>query len=92
MIKNTLTANGAGQWIDIGNQDNRTPISAGAVGTFGGGTATLEVSFEDDKSNPVAVQSGLTSDGVIVTNVRARWVRWSLAGSTSPNLNLYIAI
>lgn len=90
----TLTADGNTAWFKHGG--GRLAVSL--QDAFGGGTATLQASFDEGTSVGTATDI-LTSDTISVaagTNdlpylgtveLPACWLRWNLASSTSPNLN-----
>lgn len=92
-MKHTFSADGQSAWIDIRNGDNRTqklPSIAGS-GTFGGGTLKMEISFEDDKSNPFLYGTGLTANGVESLDIAgAKWIRLDLSGAITPTIAAYI--
>ena len=93
MLLGNLTAAGQTGWVDISNEDLRTAKMFAGAGTFGGGTLTLEVSMNADKSDPFLLpQSNLTVDGGYVFSglPGAKWARGSITGSTTPNVNAYL--
>ena len=95
MLLGNLTADGQTGWVDISNEDLRTAKMFAAAGTFGGGTFTLEISMNEDKSDPVLLPAtDLTVDGAVVLAglPGAKWARGSLTGSTAPNVNAYLGL
>lgn len=93
MLLGNLTANGQTGWVHIANEDLRTGKLFAGAGTFGGGTLVLQVSMNDDKSDPIPLpQSNLTVDGgyVFAGLSGAKWARASLSGATGPDINTYL--
>ena len=92
-MKNSFTVDGQSMWVDLRGLDiraDRLPSIAGS-GTWGGGTLKIEISFEDDKSNPFLYGTGLTADGVEAINLAGvKWARLDLTGSTTPTLTGYL--
>lgn len=84
----TLTADGTTQayWYRTGPYG-----SCGAFGTFGGGTLTLQASF-DDGTTWINVGSNceFTDNGAANFEIHRRvFLRYSLSGSTAPNLTMF---
>ena len=95
MLLGNLVADGQTGWVDVSNEDIRTGKLFAGAGTFGGGTLTLEISMNEDKSDPVLLpQTNLTVDnGYMMSNLSgAKWARGSLTGATSPNINAYLGL
>ncbi len=95
MLLGNLLADGQTAWVDIGNEDLRTSKMFAGAGTFGGGTLTLEVSMNSDKSDPVLIPAtNLTVDGANILSglPGAKWARASLVGSAGPNVNAYLGL
>lgn len=92
-MKHTYAADGNSIWVDLRGLDirsDRLPSIAGQGG-FGGGTLKIEISFENDKSNPFLYGTGLTADGVEAINLAGvKWARLDLTGSTTPTLDAYL--
>lgn len=55
-----------------------------AVGTFGSGTLTLQISV--DGTNFVSSGLTLTANGKVDLAIPCRQARWSLAGATTPDI------
>ncbi len=95
MLLGNLTADGSTGWVDISNEDLRSSKLFAAAGTFGGGTITLDVSMNEDKSDPVGLaQTNLTADGgyILAGLTGAKWARATLAGAAGPSLNAYLGL
>jgi hypothetical protein len=93
MAKNVFLTMGAAD--DNGNlnaNENSKPVDMQAIekgtfaatGTFGGGTATLQVSM--DGTNWVSSGLTLTAAGKVDLTIPCKQARWNLAGATSPSL------
>lgn len=89
----TLTADGDAAWFK--HAGGRLAVSL--QDEFGGGTATLEVSFDDGTTvgtatdtltdETISVAAGVENTPYLGTiEMPACWVRWSLSGASSPNL------
>ena len=95
MLLGNLTADGSTGWVQISNEDLRTAKLFVGVGAWGGGILTLEISMNDDKSDP----AGLSAEALAVDGAKilaglpgAKWARATLAGATGPNLNVYLGL
>jgi len=89
----TLQSNLTSEWIQPDHLDLRSPKlpSIAGVGTWGSGTLHMQVSFEQDKSNPFTITTGLTADGIEATDFAgAKWARLLFAGATAPDLTTYM--
>lgn len=89
-----LTSNLNSEWVPIDHLDLRSGLlpSIAGVGTWGGGTLKLEVSFEADQSNPFLIGTGLTANGIEtdLPIAGAKYARLDLAGATAPDLVVYM--
>jgi len=95
MLLGNLAADGQTPWVQVSNEDLRTSKLFVGAGTFGGGTLVLQVSMNDDKSDPVGLpQTNLTVDGGYILSglSGAKWARASISGSTTPSVNAYIGL
>jgi len=95
MLLGNLLADGQTGWLHIANEDLQTSKLFVGAGNFGGGTLTLQISMNDNKSDIVGIPTtNLTADGAIVIAglSGAKWARALLAGSAGPNVNAYLGL
>lgn len=89
----TLDADGNTGWIAIGSHQSKV---AGKLclfigGTFGGGTANVQLAPDSDGSVVIQEGTDLTDDGLIELTAYGPnvYFRVTLASSTSPDLSVY---
>lgn len=61
-----------------------------AVGTFGGGTLTIEASFDGGVVWTAQTDGTFTEAGSLNIKIGPSFIRTTLAGSTTPDIDVYI--
>ena len=83
-----LTADGSTEWV----LTETTGYQMEAVGTFGGGTVTVEKLAVDQTSAITLDDKTLTSEGAInIEAPRGVKIRATLSGATSPDIDIHFA-
>lgn len=84
MATGNLTADGNGDWVELREGTGTLLIS----GTWGSGTAVLQVQLEDGSTGLSITSASWTDDATYAIDLGAPgFVRVSLSGSTSPDLD-----
>jgi hypothetical protein len=70
-------------------------VNVAAYGTFGGGTLTIQASYDGgttyfDLTDANSAAGAFTANGALNVEVGEADLRFTLAGSTSPNLNISV--
>lgn len=89
-----LTANGPGEGKQL-PPSRSLGASIQAVGAFGGGTVTIEVSNDGTNYFPLSLLDGtaaptLSADGLIEISTGAKYIRPVLAGSSGGTINILL--
>lgn len=83
-----LTANGSTDWLTTVHTDYQME----AVGTFGGGTITVEKLAVDQSTAITLDDKTLTGEGAInIEAPRGVKIRATLSGATSPDVDIHFA-
>lgn len=94
MNTGTLTADGSTPWVKVvSGGSGRSSGTAAVQGNFGGGTATLEWSLDQSTATTATDADGdiaRTAAAVEAITLEGVWLRWTLSGATSPDLDWLI--
>lgn len=62
----------------------------GAAGTFGGGTLTMEISFDGGTTWVDVLDSAMTADDVYAYALPACLIRGNLSGASTPDIDIFV--